>query len=161
MGDMSGSGTVEVSSIREVGEMSGSGTMELIYDMDPLVFDDEFESVGDYDWDGLSDGDEILIYGTDPLIPDSDYDGLKDGVEINNGFDPLNPDTDGDGILDGDEIHEQEVVLDTDDLGWEYLALKESAGKTGILFGEERDIPDNIGAVSQVSVKMNVSGDIS
>ena len=29
VGEMSGSGTVEVSSIREVGDMSGSGTMEV------------------------------------------------------------------------------------------------------------------------------------
>ncbi len=60
----------------------------------------------DSDGDGLSDYDEIYIYGTDPLNPDTDGDGLTDYEEIYvYGTDPLNPDTDGDGIPDGDEIH--------------------------------------------------------
>lgn len=54
----------------------------------------------DTDMDGLSDGDEVHIYHTDPLNPDSDGDGLKDGEEIAAGLDPNNPDTDGDGIID-------------------------------------------------------------
>jgi hypothetical protein len=51
----------------------------------------------DTDNDGLSDQDEIEVYGTDPLIQDSDGDGLTDGLEITvAGTDPNNPDTDGD-----------------------------------------------------------------
>ncbi len=58
----------------------------------------------DSDGDGLSDGDEINIYGTSPHSYDSDGDGVGDGDEIARGLDPLNPDTDGDGLSDGDEI---------------------------------------------------------
>jgi outer membrane protein OmpA-like peptidoglycan-associated protein len=66
----------------------------------------------DSDGDGLSDYDEIYIYGTDPLNPDTDEDGLTDYEEIYvYGTDPLNPDTDGDGFSDG-----QEVEMGTDPL---------------------------------------------
>jgi len=44
----------------------------------------------DSDGDGLSDGDEVLRYQTDPVSEDSDGDGAADGVEIDYGFDPLN-----------------------------------------------------------------------
>lgn len=49
----------------------------------------------DSDEDGLSDGDEISVYHTDPSNPDTDGDGFKDGEEINlhnnntNMFNPL------------------------------------------------------------------------
>jgi len=59
----------------------------------------------DTDDDGLSDGDEVNVYGTDPGDPDSDDDGLSDGDEVNVfPTDPLDPDTDGDGLLDGFEV---------------------------------------------------------
>lgn len=61
----------------------------------------------DTDGDGLSDYDEIYVYGTDPLNPDTDGDGLSDGDEVLiYGTDPLNPDTDGDGLTDGEEVLE-------------------------------------------------------
>lgn len=81
----------------------------------------------DSDGDGLTDSDELSLYGTDPLNPDTDGDGLldgaevdaamgsgcpgplefdsdgdslSDGVEVGLGTDPCNPDTDGDGVPD-------------------------------------------------------------
>src|SRR5262249_60793719 len=54
--------------------------------------------------DGISDGDEVHKYHTNPLNPDSDGDGLSDAEEIRLGTNPLNPDTDGDGIPDGIEV---------------------------------------------------------
>lgn len=60
---------------------------------------------GDTDGDTLSDGDEINVYGTNPLSIDTDFDGLNDNDEIILGVDPINPDTNGDGIVDGDEIY--------------------------------------------------------
>jgi hypothetical protein len=42
----------------------------------------------DTDADGISDSDEINIYGTDPLNPDTDGDGFNDGEEIATGSDP-------------------------------------------------------------------------
>jgi hypothetical protein len=43
----------------------------------------------DSDDDGLSDGQEVNVYGTDPFARDSDGDGLGDGDEIGQGLDPL------------------------------------------------------------------------
>ncbi|MDD4477400.1 MAG: hypothetical protein PHY40_04630 [Patescibacteria group bacterium] len=45
----------------------------------------------DSDKDGLTDGDEALIWKTDPLNPDSDGDTYEDGKEVRNGYDPLGP----------------------------------------------------------------------
>jgi hypothetical protein len=61
-------------------------------------------ALADSDGDGLSDGAEIALHGTDPLDPDSDDDGLSDGDEIAAGTDPGNPDSDGDGLADGPEV---------------------------------------------------------
>jgi len=60
----------------------------------------------DTDGDGLTDGDEVNTYNTDPLNADTDGDGLSDGDEVNSyNTDPNNADTDGDGLSDGDEVN--------------------------------------------------------
>ncbi|NCA82824.1 MAG: hypothetical protein EOM72_08780, partial [Opitutae bacterium] len=43
----------------------------------------------DWDNDGLLDGLEVSVHGTDPNQADTDGDGKSDGWEIANGFDPL------------------------------------------------------------------------
>ncbi|MBD3157373.1 MAG: hypothetical protein GF309_01170 [Candidatus Lokiarchaeota archaeon] len=43
----------------------------------------------DSDLDGLLDGDEYYVYGTDPGNRDTDGDGYSDGLEIALGLDPL------------------------------------------------------------------------
>ena len=43
---------------------------------------------GDYDGDGLTNGDEVNIHGTDPLDSDTDRDGMPDGWEVEFGLDP-------------------------------------------------------------------------
>lgn len=60
-------------------------------------------SVGDSDYDGLDDLDE-LTYGTDPLCIDTDNDNLLDNFEIEIGTDPLVSDSDLDSYLDGVEV---------------------------------------------------------
>lgn len=45
----------------------------------------------DTDGDGLSDGDEVIIWKTNPLNPDTDGDSYKDGDEVRNGYNPLGP----------------------------------------------------------------------
>jgi hypothetical protein len=61
-------------------------------------------SSADTDLDGLDDGVEVNVHGTNPLAKDSDKDRLSDRVEILfKRTNPLNPDTDGDGLTDGRE----------------------------------------------------------
>jgi outer membrane protein assembly factor BamB len=61
----------------------------------------------DTDDDGLSDGDEVHTYHTDPTYWDSDVDGLPDGQEVrDHGTSPTSYDTDGDSLSDGAEVHE-------------------------------------------------------
>ncbi|MFO7991594.1 MAG: right-handed parallel beta-helix repeat-containing protein [Thermoplasmata archaeon] len=79
-----------------------------------------FEPGGDTDLDGLSYGEEIYTYNTDPTEPDTDGDGLWDGWQDTNGnewyddgeikgekfylSDPSTSDTDGDRLTDTDEL---------------------------------------------------------
>ncbi len=44
----------------------------------------------DTDGDGLTDGDEVNLYHTSPLLADTDGDRIPDGVEVRTGTDPLN-----------------------------------------------------------------------
>ena len=63
----------------------------------------------DSDGDGLTDDDEISIYGTDPSAVDTDGDAYGDGEEVGCGSNPLDPsstcgggfDADGDGFTPG------------------------------------------------------------
>ena len=57
----------------------------------------------DSDGDGLYDGRELRLHGTDPFRADTDGDGLSDGAEVAVGTDPLLRDTDGDGYPDDEE----------------------------------------------------------
>ena len=70
----------------------------------------------DTDDDGLSDGDEVNIYGTDPKDTDTDDDRLLDGDEVNiYGTDPNDADTDDGGLEDGDEVYREKDPLDGSD----------------------------------------------
>ena len=70
-------------------------------------------AIPDFDDDGLSNEDEVSVYGTDPNDPDSDQDGLGDGDEVFYGLDPLSAagddgaagDPDGDTLTNFDEIN--------------------------------------------------------
>lgn len=61
--------------------------------------------VSDRDGDGISDEDELQIYGTNPDDPDSDGDSINDGDELAFWGDNWSEDFDGDGLnnlLDAD-----------------------------------------------------------
>ena len=45
----------------------------------------------DTDSDQLSDGDEVIIWKTDPLVADTDSDGYDDGAEVKAGYSPTGP----------------------------------------------------------------------
>lgn len=58
----------------------------------------------DTDQDGLSDAQEFSL-GTNPRLVDSEGDGLSDWEEVSIfGTNPLKADTDGDGYPDGEEV---------------------------------------------------------
>jgi pimeloyl-ACP methyl ester carboxylesterase len=58
----------------------------------------------DPDGDGLTSAQEAIV-GSDPLFYDTDDDGLSDGQEVNTfRTNPVLADTDGDGAADGQEI---------------------------------------------------------
>ncbi len=71
--------------------------------------------VADSDYDGLSDGEEINTYGTEPMNSDTDGDSLSDGDEIALGLNPLVVDSDGDGVLDNEEMFNQSKTFDADE----------------------------------------------
>jgi hypothetical protein len=60
--------------------LGSSGTQKVV-----TIIDDDVDSDGD----GLSDADEIVVYGTDPLQTDTDGDGVSDFNEVVFGTDPL------------------------------------------------------------------------
>lgn len=78
--------------------------------------------VVDTDRDGLSDVDEVQLYGTDEVVADTDGDGFLDGVEIKNGYSPLargsvrlsDNDEDEDGMNDYLEIAFRTKIRVTD-----------------------------------------------
>ncbi len=94
------------------------GDWNLDPDGDGLRNADEYFNVTDpnnpdTESDGLTDGQEVLTYGTNPLVPDTDGDGLTDVVEVMTFLtDPLDPDTDGDGFGDGLELQVTTDPLD-------------------------------------------------
>jgi hypothetical protein len=70
----------------------------------PVLSDSETFNIDvalDSDGDGISDYDEINVYGTLPDDPDSDGDFINDGDEIGNSSDPLDP-TSWPNFADGD-----------------------------------------------------------
>jgi len=73
----------------------------------------------DSDGDGLSDDDEVNVYGTDPMDPDTDNDGLSDGEEVNGAYgyvtDPTDDDSDDNGFIDGLEVTARTNPLDDAD----------------------------------------------
>ncbi|MDD3276226.1 MAG: lectin-like protein [Kiritimatiellales bacterium] len=69
----------------------------------PDWMEQQLDRTTDLDKDGLSDADEVLIYGTNPLSADTDGDGLSDDAELMDGTDPAERDTDHDGVDDGTE----------------------------------------------------------
>jgi hypothetical protein len=90
-------------------------------DDDGLSDDDEVNVYGtlpdnpDTDADGLTDGEEVIVYDTDPNDPDTDTDGMTDGWEVQYGLNPDDASDAGEDLLDGDGLTNlEEFVAQTD-----------------------------------------------
>lgn len=113
---------VRVESYPVVAMATDEGYAVSLFDTDGDGFPDDLEIVygtdinnGDTDSDGLSDYQEVYIFGLDPTTQDTDGNGVLDGDEDFDGdgmsnlseavlqTDPYLADTDGDGIDDGEE----------------------------------------------------------
>lgn len=76
----------------------------------------------DTDGDGLTDGDEVWVYGTSPFWKDSDDDGLSDYDEIIiHQTLPWVVDTDEDGVSDADEVRDNTDPNDAEDFSFRWV----------------------------------------
>ncbi len=144
----------------------------------------------DTDGDGISDFDEFLYVGTDPLLSDTDGNGVSDGEEDydSDGLNAIEEctyqtnvfmaDTDDDGINDKDEIRvifTDPLVADSDEDGLKdgtenklsLNPLVKDTDSDGILDGEEvytqtteTVIGDEESVIESVSVTVPCAGEI-
>ena len=110
----------------------------------------QFMIVGDSDEDGLTNGDEINTYNTDPLLADTDGDGLSDGDEVNlHSTDPLKTDTDNDLILDGIELRHASLGFDPNiDSSTLLIAFHQAAAELPGVLTDEQNQKLKLGGMS-------------
>ena len=110
-----------------------SNMMEIELGTNPLA--------ADTDDDGISDSDEINVYGTNPNLIDTDGDGIEDQHELTLGLDPLKKDSDGDGIEDGETLFSQETEAVFENNA--YVSRVHVKAEATNLFPEVTDIREN------------------
>ena len=99
-------GTQGILSIQVIltGDSDGDGIPDDVEIRLGLNPNDPTDALADFDNDGLNNRQEVQA-GTDIRNPDTDGDGLSDGQEVNvHHTNPLLADTDGDGVNDGLEV---------------------------------------------------------
>lgn len=91
----------------------------------------------DCDDDGLTDGQEVRVYGSNPWSVDGDGDGLGDYLEAyTTHTSPALADTDADGLTDGEEDTDHDGVLDPGETDPNNL----DTDGDGLTDGEERTL---------------------
>ncbi len=112
------------------------------------------ESTGDTDGDGLTDGEETVVYLTDPLNPDTDGDCVFDGEEVCSGADPLDP---------ADQEGCQAIVAPEGRWRIKVTLLEASAGLSSDVYlaepAVERLIVNSLKNVGKITVTDVVGGD--
>ncbi|MFX1512203.1 MAG: right-handed parallel beta-helix repeat-containing protein [Promethearchaeota archaeon] len=83
----------------------------------------------DTDDDGLKDGEEVQIYATYPISPDSDYDNIPDGWEIANNINPL--------LNDAQQDPDNDKLVNIDEYFHSTDPLNPDSDKDGLTDGEE------------------------
>jgi hypothetical protein len=84
----------------------------------------------DTDQDGITDYDEVHLYGTDPFSADTDGDGFTDGAEILNGYDPI--DDTSEALIGYESPRESGLVRD------DYLRVESITNdKSNLIDGEQ------------------------
>jgi archaellum component FlaF (FlaF/FlaG flagellin family) len=92
-------------SIQLSADSDGDGIPDDVELANGLNPSDPVDALADFDGDGLTNFQELVVYGTNIRKTDTDGDGLSDGDEVNlHHTNPLLTDTDGDGLRDGLEI---------------------------------------------------------
>ncbi len=90
------------------------------------------QDLADDDGDGLTNYEEIVIYGTDPNNPDTSGDGILDGEAVNAGLDPLKNYSGAIDIVTGEpsrfDLYDETSIMDLN-LGG--LMLKRAEGEPG------------------------------
>ena len=92
------------STFQILGNSDNNGTwkVEVTNEAGTTAAEFNYRVYADSDSDGLSDGQEEFVFGTDPSLTDTDGDELGDGTEVNTyASNPLAADTTGDGFADG------------------------------------------------------------
>lgn len=84
-----------------------TGTLSYVSMFDAGTFPDDPDS----DDDGLDDGDEVHVRGTNPCVADTDGDGRSDGQELADATNPLHPDNVErtyyvDGVNGNDDVYD-------------------------------------------------------
>ncbi|GEM_PF-1827213 len=106
-------------------------------------------TVVDSDGDRLSDGDEVIIHGSDPGFEDSDDDLLPDGFEvIDAGTSPILTDTDNNGILDVFEDPDGDGIPHLFEYDYGYAPQQADSDNNGISDGDE-DLDEDLLTNSQ------------
>lgn len=107
----------------------------------------------DSDGDGLWDGPEVNLFGTNPLLADSDADGLNDFEEAgpgSYGTNPLAADSDNDGFTDFQEVRSTPPTDPNDAQSAPYRITVLGTGAASLLGGDvtdpENDLNDNVGS---------------
>lgn len=88
--------TTKASSQTDIDQDGLNDSLEVVHRTDAKLIDT--------DRDSLTDGSEVHLHGTNPMLADTDGDQLIDGDEIVFNTSPLKPDTDGDQLSDHAEM---------------------------------------------------------